>query len=84
MPNRQYRDRLYSHDGETLTLEEWSKRSGISVRCLGQRMRFGRTLGEALTAKVQRKHGPRQTWRLPANTVLNAWLRRPAPERMGS
>jgi hypothetical protein len=70
---------LYTHDGETLTLEEWSKRSGISVRALGQRMRFGRTLGEALTAKVQVKHSPRQTWREPANPVLTAWLRRPAP-----
>ena len=77
-------EKTYTHDGLTLTLEQWSKRTGISVRCLGQRMRFGRTLGEALTAKVQRAHGPRQTWRLPANTVLNAWLRRPVPQRMGS
>jgi hypothetical protein len=42
-------ERLYTHDGETLCLSEWSRRSGIKFATLDHRLRIGMTIGEAIS-----------------------------------
>jgi hypothetical protein len=41
----------YTHDGQTLTLPEWSRRQGIGVSTLAQRLRSGWEVGRALTTQ---------------------------------
>jgi hypothetical protein len=71
--------KLYTHDGETLTLVQWEEKTGISARALAQRMIHGRTFSEAVTCGplISKKRG--KAWLERANPTLNAWLRRPAP-----
>ena len=73
------RQARHTIDGVTHTLDEWCEIYGLTRRQISQRMRRNRELKDALTCKVQLAHGPRQTWRQPANPVLNAFLRHPAP-----
>jgi hypothetical protein len=74
-----HRHERYEHDGEFLTIAEWSARTGITVREITQRMRHGRTLSQALTFQSQPKKRGRDHY-APADPILNAWLRLPSPE----
>ncbi|OAI26955.1 hypothetical protein A1351_14020 [Methylosinus sp. R-45379] len=45
----------YEYEGRSLPLREWAKIAGLSVECLGQRMRDGMTFAEAITKRPVRK-----------------------------
>lgn len=52
--NNTRRSRLLTYDGETLTLSQWSEKTGINHATLWDRLNSGWTVGEALE-KVYRK-----------------------------
>lgn len=60
------RPKLYAHDGKTLSLGEWSKRTGIPRNTLYQRMYAGWPLGLALSEPV-RKPG----WSSDGNSAVH-------------
>ena len=70
---------LHEIDGVKKTLVEWAEQYGLTIRQVSQRMRRSRSLKDALTCEVQLKHGSKYPWRAPANPVLTAFLRHPAP-----
>lgn len=49
------RNRMLTHNGETLILSEWSRRTGLAVDCISWRLRHGWSVAKALTKKSQRK-----------------------------
>ena len=46
------RTRKLTKDGETLTVEEWSEKLGISISCIRHRMRAGKPIAEILDPKT--------------------------------
>lgn len=53
--NNKRNNRYLVHSGLTLTISEWSRRTGICVSLIRQRLRKGRTTAEALETPVKRK-----------------------------
>lgn len=51
--------RLLTHDGITLNLITWERRTGISHRTIGRRLKDGWSVSEALTTPVDKRFGPR-------------------------
>lgn len=50
----------YTHNGESLTLTEWSDRTGISRSNLYNRIRKGMTIDEAINAVSDAKYRPKK------------------------
>lgn len=50
------RARTYAHDGLTLTIAEWSERSGVPKATLTQRLARGMPIGEAINPDLNRKN----------------------------
>ncbi|WP_439624158.1 tyrosine-type recombinase/integrase [Gemmata sp.] len=58
MPNP---PKLYTHAGESLTLKQWSQRTGLHVETIRSRIEHqGYTLAEALTAPLAKKFRPKR------------------------
>lgn len=62
MTKRSIKDRNVSHDGETMTLVEWSKRTGLSYLTIHMRLKAGwpveRALNPKLDARGRRRKQP--------------------------
>jgi len=56
--NNTRRNRYLTHNGETLTLEAWAKRLGLSSSTLSHRLTKGWPLEEVLTTKRWAARGP--------------------------
>lgn len=52
--NRSTNVRL-SHDGETLTVTQWARKTGLSQQCISSRLKAGWSAFEALTTPVTRR-----------------------------
>jgi hypothetical protein len=50
--------KLYRHDGESLTLDQWGERTGMTPAALTYRMRHGMTPSEAFTTPRMRAASP--------------------------
>jgi hypothetical protein len=64
-------------NGKRQTLDEHCADAGISFASLKQRKRRGETLEEALGLTGKKRRG--EPWRRRADSILNQWLRMPAP-----
>jgi len=52
--------RLVSHDGRTLTIAEWSERTGVSYNAIKNRLERGWQVAAALTTPTGRRGGNRR------------------------
>lgn len=65
------RAKRYTHDGQSHTVPEWSKITGVPANTIRSRLEAGRTIGEALSTtrfprhRPKRAHAPRK-WRQAA------------------
>lgn len=54
---RKNQSKLYTYDGKTMTLPEWSEHYGINIRTLNNRInKYGMSIEEALTKPIKKKH----------------------------
>jgi hypothetical protein len=72
--------KLYSHGGQSLTLREWAKVTGVSFWCLQSRLRYGWPLEKVLSARLHTKPKRRQRLvALSAEQIFQSWISKSPP-----
>lgn len=74
----------YTHNGMTLTLADWAKRTGINKRSLRSRIKMGWPMERVISRRIHKGTDPEEfkelrIIRISAEEIFRMWARLPPP-----